>query len=88
MSDRSDPHPFGGDGQVPARLSVDAQICIGSGECVLAEPDVFAFEADQTARVLPGPALHRMPTARARELAMNCPSSAISVGRAPDGEVE
>lgn len=54
----------------------------------MAEPDVFAFDSDQAARVLPGPALRRLPVVRARELVRNCPSSAIIVKHAWGGDVE
>jgi ferredoxin len=60
-------------------VTVDADTCIGSGECVLAEPDVFALGEDGAAFVLDEAAASRLSDERRSEIARNCPSGAISV---------
>lgn len=56
---------------------VDAGTCIGSGECVLAEPGVFALGDDGAAFVLSDEAARDLSLARRMEIARNCPSGAI-----------
>jgi ferredoxin len=58
------------------RIEVDRDLCIGSGDCVASEPDVFFLDDDGKAVVLD-------PDAAAEddilEAARNCPVSAIFV---------
>lgn len=61
------------------RVSVDTNECIGSGQCVLLAPDVFALdEDDDFARVVnPEPPGELAPAVREAEAC--CPSQAILV---------
>lgn len=68
------------------RVSVDADRCCGSGQCVLQAPEVFdQREEDGIVLLLdprPGPALH----AAVREAAVVCPATAITVAEGSDVE--
>ena len=58
------------------RIEVDRDLCIGSGDCVASEPDVFALDDEGKAIVLdPDAAL----TEDVVEAARNCPVTAIFV---------
>lgn len=68
----------------PTRLSVDHDLCIGSGECIRLHPE--AFRLDERAGVtdaLPGADL-LSPPARERVID-SCPMGAISVRAAEPG---
>ncbi|MBD0689730.1 ferredoxin [Streptomyces sp. CBMA123] len=59
-------------------LTVDPGVCVGSGQCALATPEVFdQDDADGTVVLLdarPAPALHDA----VRDAVRNCPVQAIS----------
>ncbi|WP_030434537.1 ferredoxin [Actinoplanes subtropicus] len=61
------------------KIVADTTRCVGAGQCVLTEPDLFdQSPKDGTVIVLdddPPPELHRA----AREAALVCPSQALSV---------
>ncbi|MFF5703020.1 ferredoxin [Streptomyces sp. NPDC012794] len=63
------------------RISVDQDVCIGAGQCVLTAPQVFTQDDDGFSEVLPGRADgHGSPLVR--EAARACPVSAITVREA------
>jgi ferredoxin len=59
------------------RIEVDRDVCFGSGECVLAAPQVFELDAAGLSRVRSdaGP----IDLISAQRIAENCPSGAIKV---------
>lgn len=59
---------------------VDQSLCFSSGECILAAPKVFAFDADGLAVVIDPTAAPDEDLAR---IAEQCPSGAISLRPAP-----
>ncbi|MEU3403268.1 ferredoxin [Streptomyces sp. NPDC006670] len=60
------------------RVSVNREVCIGAGQCVLAAPEVFTQDDDGLSEVLPGREDgHGSPMVR--EAARACPVSAITV---------
>ncbi|MCD2187907.1 ferredoxin [Actinomycetospora soli] len=59
------------------RVGVDAELCISSGRCVAERPDVFRFDDDELAEVVPGAPEPADDAAVA--LARGCPSGAISL---------
>ena len=62
-----------------ARVSVDESRCVGSGDCALAAPHVFAVDDDAAlARVLPGAA--DADPADLQRAAYTCPTGAIRLG--------
>jgi ferredoxin len=66
-----------------ARVSADVTACIGSGQCVLAAPDVFDQDDDGTVTVLD----HEPPDdflASVRSAAQRCPVRAITVDSRSD----
>lgn len=65
------------------RVTVDADVCISSGKCVADEPDVFRFDDDEVAELVPG--APDLADRRLVEVARNCPSGAIQVF---DGDTE
>ncbi|KJY32089.1 MULTISPECIES: ferredoxin [Streptomyces] len=60
------------------RISVDRDVCIGAGQCVLAAPEVFTQDDDGLSEVLPGRE-DGHGSAMVREAARACPVSAITV---------
>jgi ferredoxin len=59
------------------RVEIDSDVCISSGMCVSEAPDLFRFDSDDIAEVVPGgPAL---PDAALLRLARTCPSGALQV---------
>jgi ferredoxin len=60
------------------RIDVSAQVCIASGECMRAVPEVFGQRRDGTVMLLrPRPPLTLQD--RVRRAAGECPSGAIEV---------
>ena len=57
------------------RLIVDADGCIGSGECVALEPDVMELDSQGIAEVI----VPELDEERARLLCETCPVGAISI---------
>jgi ferredoxin len=58
------------------RIEVDRDLCIGSGDCVASQPDVFALDDDGKAYVLDPDAAEVDDIV---EAASNCPVTAIFV---------
>ena len=58
-------------------LRVDADRCIGVGQCELLEPDVFLLDDDDGISTLVG--TQRLPRERAEAVIDRCPSGAISI---------
>ena len=59
------------------RICVDANLCIGAGQCELLEPEVFFLSDDDgLARVHDGAGLSRV---KADAVIVQCPSGAISI---------
>lgn len=71
-------------GRVEARLFVDRSRCAGSGECILAVPDVFTRSGDGKVLLRPGPGAD---VEQARAAAGRCPSGALSVAEYEVSEV-
>jgi ferredoxin len=66
------------------RTTVDGEVCISSGRCVSERPDVFRFDDDEVAEVIPGaPA---MTDEAQLALARACPSGALQVWDAETGD--
>ena len=67
--------PGAGDGLVEVRL--DAERCIGAGNCELLAPDHFRIDDDSGVAARTGDG--RVALAEARELVDRCPSGALSI---------
>jgi ferredoxin len=67
------------------RLVVDRNRCIGSGQCVLTEPDVFDQD-EEDGRVVILPAVPGDPRATpgVRQAVLFCPSGALTLAIARD----
>lgn len=65
------------------RVEVDRDLCIGSGDCVATEPDVFLLDDEGKAVVLDPDAV---ATDDIVEAARNCPVTAIFV-TGEDGDI-
>jgi ferredoxin len=64
------------DGGDPVEVTVDADVCVGIGSCISAEPDTFELLDEGFSRALPGA---RLPRDRALLVIGGCPSGAISM---------
>ncbi|MER6084014.1 ferredoxin [Streptomyces sp. NPDC013157] len=60
------------------KVSVDADVCYGSGECAFRAPGVFGFE-DGYGFVLPGREEPGDEDELIRDIAERCPSQAIRI---------
>lgn len=69
--------------QDSVEVTVDADICVGIGSCISAEPEAFELLDEGFSRALPGV---RLPPDRAEAVIAGCPSMAISV--VEDGEAQ
>ncbi|HEX3750307.1 MAG TPA: ferredoxin [Streptosporangiaceae bacterium] len=59
------------------RVEIDSDVCISSGMCVSEAPDLFRFDEDDIAEMIPGgPTL---PDAALLRLARTCPSGALQI---------
>jgi ferredoxin len=59
------------------RVVIDAEVCVGIGQCEALEPEVFVYDEDEgRARVRDGATL---PPERAEAAVRACPSGAISI---------
>lgn len=59
------------------RITVDPDVCISSGKCVADAPQLFRFDDDEIAQVIPGA---EVPSNElALDIARNCPAGAIKV---------
>ncbi len=56
-------------------ITIDADACIGYGECVAEDPDAVELDESGCARLL----VSRIDADRARRLCAACPTDAISV---------
>jgi ferredoxin len=59
------------------RITVDQDVCISSGTCVADAPQLFRFDDDEVAELVPGAALPA--DAVQVDLARACPSGALRV---------
>lgn len=64
------------------RVTVDADLCIGTGECVRIAPGAFRIDEARGVSV-PRPAAALADRALLEEAALSCPTRAITVGRDP-----
>jgi ferredoxin len=56
-------------------VTIDKDVCLSSGRCVLDEPGAFRFDGDELAEPAAGAAA--LPEDRLRAVARACPSGAI-----------
>lgn len=59
------------------RIEVDQDVCISSGMCVADAPDLFRFNDDEVAELIPGG--EQMSDTALVKLARGCPSGALQV---------
>lgn len=59
------------------RLTLDAEKCIGVGQCELLEGDVFQLDDDEGVAVIVGDPV--LPADRAAVVVEKCPSQAIQI---------
>lgn len=59
------------------RLTLDAEKCIGVGQCELLEGDVFLLDDDEGVAVMVGDPV--LPRDRAEVVVEKCPSQAIQI---------
>lgn len=60
---------------MPLHVSIDRDLCIGSGKCASDSPSAFSLDDYEIAQVLPGAA--DLPDERLIVIARRCPVSAI-----------
>lgn len=58
-------------------VTIDADVCVGIGQCELLEPDVFALDDDLGYSAVVGTG--RLPVDRAEVVIDKCPSNAIRI---------
>lgn len=58
-------------------VDLDADVCVGVGQCELLESDVFLLDDDEGISTVIGDG--RLPRRRAEVVVDKCPSSAISI---------
>jgi ferredoxin len=58
-------------------VAIDADVCVGIGQCELLEPDVFALDDDLGYSAVIGTG--RLPRGRAEVVVDKCPSNAIRI---------
>lgn len=63
-------------------VAIDADVCVGIGQCELLEPEVFALDDDLGYSAVIGSG--RLPLDRAKVVIDKCPSNAIRI--VEDGE--
>ena len=59
------------------QLAIDADVCIGSGQCEMIEPETFIVDDETVIARFIGPP--ELPQSRAELVAGRCPSGAISI---------
>lgn len=69
-------------GEASARVVVDRELCIGSGNCVRLAPSVFVMGDDQIATVVEGGAAQ---AGQLESAAASCPMAAILLDRNETG---
>lgn len=65
-------------------LVIDPEACVGSQDCILAEPGLFALGEEGIAYVADPAAVAKLPVRRLHEIAGICPNAAIAVRAAKD----
>lgn len=68
---------IGGGTGATVLVTIDADVCVGIGQCELLEPDVFALDDDLGYSVVIGTG--RLPSDRATVVVDKCPSNAIRI---------
>ncbi len=66
------------------RVAVDADVCIGAGQCEMLEEDTFVIDDDTMISTVVGSGL--LPRQRAELVVDRCPGRAISIVEAPPEE--
>ena len=61
-------------------VELNAEVCVGVGQCELLESDVFLLDDDEGISTVIGEG--RLPRRRAEIVVEKCPSSAISIRKA------
>jgi ferredoxin len=74
--------PVDGGAEALVVVTIDADVCVGIGQCELLEPDVFALDDDLGYSAVIGTG--RLPLGRAKVVIDKCPSNAIRI--VEDGE--
>ncbi|MET7609122.1 ferredoxin [Streptomyces avermitilis] len=64
------------------QIRIDHHTCIGSGQCVLTAPGVFAQDDDGYSELVPGGTETAAPQ-QVQEAALSCPVQAIAVADGP-----
>jgi ferredoxin len=59
------------------QLTIDAERCVGVGQCELLEPDLFRLNDDTGTTILIG--TPKLPRDRAHQVVDQCPSGAIQL---------
>ena len=59
------------------RLTIDAERCVGVGQCELLEPGLFRLDDDTGTTILVG--TPKLPKGRAHKVVDQCPSGAIQL---------
>lgn len=59
------------------KVVVDAEVCIGGGQCEMLEAEVFLVDEDTSIAAVLGDAM--LPSDRAETVIDRCPSGAISI---------
>lgn len=67
------------------QIRIDHHTCIGSGQCVLTAPGVFAQDDDGYSELVPGGAA-AAARQQVQEAALSCPVQAIALGNGPPGD--
>lgn len=66
-----------------SHVEVDPDLCVGSGDCTLMAPGVFAIDDDEgVATVLEG--VHAVPSEVLERAAHACPTGAITIAEDKD----
>lgn len=66
------------------KIDIDPEVCMSSGKCVADAPDLFRFDDDEIAEMIPGAA--QPNDERILDLARACPSGALVVTDTDTGE--
>jgi ferredoxin len=61
------------------KVTADREVCIGSGNCVLAAPQVFDQDEDVGLVVLLGPEIASEHATAVRDAVAHCPSGALRI---------
>jgi len=69
--------PGDGGSEATVVVTIDADVCVGIGQCELLEPDVFALDEDLGYSAVIGTS--HLPLDRAKLVIDKCPSNAIRI---------